>query len=482
MVKYLNKISVKTGLLIVVVQIVVFILIGWFYTQKISSEINTQTKRNLEMPSVLLSEGQLRYEAVNDSNLLNKLTTEHIEEAFMVGLNGKIYFSSTLASIGKNIHNVGHLKQWETLITEELAKVSSYHTKQKGSYICITQVHAEGNKLLGYLFLKANSKRLDTAKAEILVTFMWASLLCVILSSVVLITFINHLLTKRINILKHYFKELSRGRLSHKVPIKSDDEIGSLAISIERMSSNLQQIINQILKNAEHLNQTSNNIKQVSIEIASGSEEQATTAEEVSASMQDIVSNFNTISTTALATKKLASEVASRIESVNQKVHEASSQLGNISKKIVLMDEISAKTNILAINASIEAARAGEHGKGFGVVATEVRKLAENSQKSAAQINDITELTVVRANESSSLLSQLVPEIIKTSDLVQEIAYTCEEQNRTVKNINFALEELSNTVQKNAAFAYQMNEVSVELQRQSEELNKAISFFSEIQE
>ena len=101
----------------------------------------------------------------------------------------------------------------------------------------------------------------------------------------------------------------------------------------------------------------------------------------------------------------------------------------DIAGKISIIEEIARQTNLLALNAAIEAARAGEHGKGFAVVASEVRKLAERSQTAAAEINKLSATSVEVAENAGNMLTKLVPDITKTSELVQEITAASNEQN-----------------------------------------------------
>jgi methyl-accepting chemotaxis protein len=101
----------------------------------------------------------------------------------------------------------------------------------------------------------------------------------------------------------------------------------------------------------------------------------------------------------------------------------------SIATKISIIDDIAYQTNLLALNAAIEAARAGDHGKGFAVVAAEVRKLAERSQVAAHEIGQLAGSSVHDGRAGRTVLSQMVPTINKTSELVQEISAASGEQS-----------------------------------------------------
>ena len=148
-----------------------------------------------------------------------------------------------------------------------------------------------------------------------------------------------------------------------------------------------------------------------------------------------------------------------------------------IAEQISIVEEIAYQTNLLALNAAIEAARAGEHGKGFAVVATEVRKLAERSQTAARQIGGVTSSSVQVAERSGTLLTQLVPAIRRTADLVQEVAAASSEQAAGVSQINRALASVDEVTQRAASAAEELASTAEEMAGQAASLEQVIGFF-----
>ena len=132
---------------------------------------------------------------------------------------------------------------------------------------------------------------------------------------------------------------------------------------------------------------------------------------------------------------------------------------------------------MLALNAAVEAARVGESGKGFAVVAAEVKKLAERSRTVADEINVISRQSMEVTINSSSLLSELLPDIKNATLIVQEIASASIEQQAGSEHINTAIQQLNQITQQYASTSGELFEKSEILQQMSNDLNEQISNF-----
>ncbi|HEX3010251.1 MAG TPA: methyl-accepting chemotaxis protein [Bacteroidales bacterium] len=282
-------------------------------------------------------------------------------------------------------------------------------------------------------------------------------------------------LAETMNRISKSAKLISKGDLTVEISKRSEND--ELLGSLSEMVSHLNEIVGQIVESANNVSLSSKEVNNTAIQLSQGANEQASSAEEISSSIEEMTTTIQQNSDNASQTEKIAVVSSQSIEEVNQASLRSLEAIRQIVEKIKIINNIAEKTDILAINAAIEAARAGEHGKGFAVVAAEVRKLAETSQKAAIEINQFSAGSLKITEDTSALMSKMIPDIKRTAQLVQEIAASSQEQSAGAGQISKAIEQLSQVTQQNSAAAEEMSSNSEELASQAEVLKEAISFF-----
>ncbi|MBN2736778.1 MAG: HAMP domain-containing protein [Spirochaetales bacterium] len=295
--------------------------------------------------------------------------------------------------------------------------------------------------------------------------------------AVILGVVLSNMLTKPILSCVNYSDKLATGDLNFGIDVDRSDETGKLMSSFKRMMENLQNIVTDVRNASDYVSSGSQQLSSSAQQMAQGASEQASAAEEVSSSMEEMSSNIRQNAENAMQTEKIAQLSSKSAEESGKAVSQTVQAMRDIAAKISIIEEIARQTNMLALNAAIEAARAGEQGKGFAVVASEVKKLAERSKSAAQEINELSTSSVEIAAKAGDMLKQLVPDIQKTAELVQEISAASSEQTRGVEQINKAIIQLDKVTQQNASSSEEIASTAEELASQSEQLQATMGFF-----
>lgn len=363
--------------------------------------------------------------------------------------------------------------------------------------------------------------------------------LAALAAGAVIALYISQIISKPLIAISGAAKQISEGNLtSEDVKVKNNDEIGELSASFNHMAQNLRILIKQVGSSAEQVAASAEELTASAEQTGKATEQIAHTVQGVALGAQHQVDSVNSsidiMNGMAAGIKQIAANTANvsdsaghtlvladggngsikgaveqmeslhlSIQSLNMVVGGLGARAQEIGTIVEVITNIAGQTNLLALNAAIEAARAGEQGKGFAVVADEVRKLAEQSSRSAMQITDLVKAIqsetmeavetmkrstvqvdegIGKVKDSGEVFSKILAAVHEVTGQIQEVSAASRQMSAGVIEVVASVEQISGLAESAAAGTQEASAATEEQLASMEEISSSASALARMSE
>ena len=344
-------------------------------------------------------------------------------------------------------------------------------------------------------------------------------LVCFVLASGVMYFTVQHIAGQIARVQETTAKVKDTLDLTHRIAVSGTDEMAQVAGSVNALLDEFQAVVKRMKEAGVNVSGASDGLSHTLMQLATAVDQQNEATSSMAASVEELAVSVNHVSDSSAAAKEIAQDSLNKAKEgglvIENTVREMMAMAGTVRSTSSAMEllgkrtdeiggiagvikEIADQTNLLALNAAIEAARAGEQGRGFAVVADEVRKLAERTTKSTAEIAEVIAAIQSETRSAVSDMHQVVEQVgnnadgardagvsitqIRESssrvvDVSSDIATALKEQSTANELIAKQVEVIASMSEENTAAMGEAKQASSEMKRLSTEMNALANRF-----